>query len=63
MWFLAVSCLAVVMEAKKISFGFSKLSKKPSLIPSKPQQPKDDKVELIDCLEGQSIKLKGQVEF
>ncbi|EDX12652.1 GD20273 [Drosophila simulans] len=42
------------MEAKKISFGFSKLSKKPNILPSK--QPKEEsKVELIKCLEGNEI--------
>ncbi|EDW44828.1 G-patch domain and KOW motifs-containing protein [Drosophila sechellia] len=42
------------MEAKKISFGFSKLSKKPNILPSK--HPKEEsKVELIKCLEGNEI--------
>ncbi|EDV48797.1 G-patch domain and KOW motifs-containing protein [Drosophila erecta] len=42
------------MEAKKISFGFSKLSKKPNILPSK-QQKEESKVELIKCLEGNEI--------
>jgi len=42
------------MDAKKISFGFSKLAKKPNILPSK--QPKEEsKVELIKCLEGNEI--------
>lgn len=44
------------MDAKKISFGFSKVAKKPNILPSK--QPKEEnKVELIKCLEGKEIKL------
>ncbi|EDV42328.1 uncharacterized protein Dana_GF17928 [Drosophila ananassae] len=44
------------MDAKKISFGFSKVAKKPTILPSK--QPKEEKtVELIKCLEGKEIKL------
>lgn len=51
------------MEAKKISFGFSKIKKPnlagPSAIGS--QKSKDgDKVELISCLEGQAIKIVGK---
>lgn len=45
------------MEAKKISFGFSKISKKPNLLPSKENVKEEPKVELIKCLEGQEIKL------
>lgn len=45
------------MDSKKISFGFSKLSKKPNVIASKPQQQKND-IELIDCVEEQNIKVK-----
>jgi len=42
------------MDAKKISFGFSKLAKKPNILSSK--QPKEEsKVELIKCLEGNEI--------
>lgn len=44
------------METKKISFGFSKLSKKPAVISKTPVTEK--KVELIECLEGQTIKIK-----
>lgn len=39
---------------KKISFGFSKISKKPTLL----NKPQEKKVDLIDCLEGQNIKIK-----
>ncbi|XP_017039680.1 splicing regulatory glutamine/lysine-rich protein 1 [Drosophila ficusphila] len=47
------------MDTKKISFGFSKLAKKPSILPSK--QPKEEnKVELIKCLEGKEIKLVAE---
>ncbi|XP_004519610.1 G-patch domain and KOW motifs-containing protein homolog 1 [Ceratitis capitata] len=46
------------METKKISFGFSKIAKKPNLLPSnKAKEKEDSKVELIKCLEGQKIKL------
>ncbi|KAH8332119.1 hypothetical protein KR074_002481 [Drosophila pseudoananassae] len=49
------------MDAKKISFGFSKLAKKPAILPSK--QPKEEKtVELIKCLEGKEIKLVTEKE-
>lgn len=44
------------MEPKKISFGFSKLSKKPTVINRTPVA--EEKVELIECLEGQAIKIK-----
>ncbi|CAH0555909.1 unnamed protein product [Brassicogethes aeneus] len=47
-------------EPKKISFGFSKLTKKLSVFSKPPVLNK--KVELIDCLEGQSIKIKDAVE-
>lgn len=53
-------------EGKKISFGFSKLTRKTSIISSKLNQPKpnldENKVELIDCFEGNSIKLKDPVK-
>ncbi|CAH1110649.1 unnamed protein product [Psylliodes chrysocephalus] len=41
---------------KKISFGFSKLSKKPQII----SKPKEKQLEFVDHLEGQSIKLKNE---
>lgn len=44
------------MEPMKISFGFSKLAKKTTILPNSLKQEK--KVELIECLEGQSIKVK-----
>lgn len=44
---------------KKISFGFTKLAKKPSLVTTLPSTEKTDSapVEYIKCLEGQQIKL------
>ncbi|KAJ8920323.1 hypothetical protein NQ315_011985 [Exocentrus adspersus] len=49
------------MEAnKKISFGFTKLSKKPTVVRAQPLE--ENKVELIECLEGHSIKIKDAVE-
>ncbi|XP_062555162.1 G-patch domain and KOW motifs-containing protein-like [Armigeres subalbatus] len=51
------------MDAKKISFGFSKIKKGnltgPSAIVPKQLQSKD-KIELISCLEGQTIKIVGK---
>lgn len=50
-------------EVKKISFGFSKLAKKTSIVSGKTSEPKtDNKVEYIDCLEGKSIKLKDPIK-
>ncbi|KAF7282621.1 hypothetical protein GWI33_002339 [Rhynchophorus ferrugineus] len=49
------------MDSKKISFGFNKLSKKPNIISAKAPI-EEKKVELIDCLEGQSIKIKDAAE-
>ncbi|KAH8414100.1 hypothetical protein KR222_006867 [Zaprionus bogoriensis] len=47
------------MDAKKISFGFSKVAKKPNILP--PKGPKEEnKVELIKCLEGKEIKLVAE---
>ncbi|XP_034488510.1 G-patch domain and KOW motifs-containing protein [Drosophila innubila] len=47
------------MDAKKISFGFSKVAKKPNILPIK--APKEEsKVELIKCLEGKEIKLVAE---
>ncbi|CAH1970715.1 unnamed protein product [Acanthoscelides obtectus] len=43
---------------KKISFGFSKQSKKPALL----RQPSPPKVELVECLEGHAVKVKDAVE-
>ncbi|XP_044271247.1 G-patch domain and KOW motifs-containing protein [Tribolium madens] len=48
------------MENKKISFGFSKISKKAE-IKSNISKP-ENKVQLIECLEDQSIKIKDCVE-
>ncbi|KAH8369007.1 hypothetical protein KR200_007038 [Drosophila serrata] len=47
------------MDAKKISFGFSKVAKKPNILPSK-QAKDENKVELIKCLEGKEIKLVAE---
>lgn len=50
----------MVEEVKKISFGFSKISKKTTIVSSKliETTKEDTKVQFIDCLEGKSIKLK-----
>lgn len=45
------------MDGKKISFGFSKIVKKTQLN-SAPKK-EEEKVELIECLEGQEIKVSG----
>ncbi|XP_039967481.1 G-patch domain and KOW motifs-containing protein [Bactrocera neohumeralis] len=46
------------MDSKKISFGFSKITKKSNLLPSnKDKEKQENKIELIKCLEGQEIKL------
>lgn len=45
------------MEAKKISFGFSKINKKLNVLTNKETSKTESKVELIKCLEGQEIKL------
>lgn len=47
------------MAEKKISFGFKQVKKQPILLPIKHDDDKDEKngVELIQCLEGQTIKL------
>lgn len=45
------------MTDKKISFGFSKL-KKPALLPGASVVKKPD-VQMIQCLEGQTIKIIG----
>lgn len=45
-------------QTKKISFGFTKVTKKPNLIPNKVNEKKsEDKVQMIQCLEENSIKL------
>lgn len=51
-------------EVKKISFGFSKLTKKTQIVSSSLNQIKSEKsnVELIDCFEGKAIKLKNPVQ-
>ncbi|KAH8312373.1 hypothetical protein KR044_010454 [Drosophila immigrans] len=47
------------MDAKKISFGFSKVAKKPNILPAKAPK-EENKVELIKCLEGKEIKLVAE---
>lgn len=49
-------CVIAQMTDKKISFGFSKL-KKPAFLPGAVQ--KREEVQLIQCLEGQTIKIQG----
>lgn len=51
-------------EVKKISFGFSKFTKKTQIVSSTLNQIKPEKnnVELIDCFEGKAIKLKNPVQ-
>lgn len=44
---------------KKISFGFTKLVKKSTVV--RPQPAEEKKVELVECLEEQSIKIKELV--
>lgn len=46
------------MEPKKISFGFSKLTKKTNIIGQKPKITNEENKELIECLEDQNIKVK-----
>lgn len=52
------------MTEKKISFGFKQVKKQPLLLPFKIESEKDKKndVELIHCLEGQTIKLINEKE-
>ncbi|XP_030373530.1 G-patch domain and KOW motifs-containing protein [Scaptodrosophila lebanonensis] len=47
------------MDAKKISFGFSKITKKPLILATKAVH-EANKVELIKCLEGKEIKLVAE---
>nr|ACZ50718.1 CG10324-like protein [Drosophila buzzatii] len=47
------------MDTKKISFGFSKVAKKPNILPSKTAK-EENKIELIKCLEGKEIKLVAE---
>lgn len=52
------------MTEKKISFGFKQVKKQPLLLPMRIESEKDKKndVELIHCLEGQTIKLVHEKE-
>lgn len=45
------------MTEKKISFGFKQVKKQPLLLPTNLDKDKKNDVELIQCLEGQTIKL------
>ncbi|RLU17346.1 hypothetical protein DMN91_009580 [Ooceraea biroi] len=45
-------------EGKKISFGFAKSIKKPTLVKQVPQEKK--KVDYIECLDGKAIKVIGE---
>lgn len=45
------------MTEKKISFGFKLVKKQPVLLPTKIDIDKKNDIELIQCLEGQTIKL------
>lgn len=47
------------MSEKKISFGFKQVKKQSLLLPSKAEEnaKKDNGIELIRCLEGQTIKV------
>lgn len=48
------------MAEKKISFGFSKLKKPALLVPAgTSNQTKKEEIQLIQCLEGQTIKILG----
>lgn len=47
------------MTEKKISFGFKQVKKTQVLITSNAVIDKKDAVEMIDCLEGQTIKIIG----
>lgn len=48
------------MEPVKLSFGFKRAPKKPCLLPQAKREPDNDgNKQLIDCLEGQAIKVKG----
>lgn len=46
------------MDSKKISFGFSKITKRSNLLSAnKDKEKQGNKIQLIKCLEGQEIKL------
>ncbi|BFF91629.1 G-patch domain and KOW motifs-containing protein [Drosophila madeirensis] len=47
------------MDTKKISFGFSKVAKKPNILQSKVPK-EENRVELIKCVEGKEIKLVAE---
>ncbi|CRK94160.1 CLUMA_CG007679, isoform A, partial [Clunio marinus] len=52
------------METNKISFGFSKVVKKPNLLKTNNENiSKSNKVELIESIEGSSIKLHGKSSY
>lgn len=45
------------MSEKKISFGFKQVKKQPLLPPVKVEENTNNGIELIQCLEGQTIKV------
>lgn len=47
------------MSEKKISFGFKQVKKQPLLLPPRVKENanRDNGIELIQCLEGKSIKV------
>lgn len=45
------------MAEKKISFGFKQVKKQPNLLPTAKTNNDDDGIEMIDSLEGQTIKV------
>lgn len=47
------------MTEKKISFGFSKVKKPPLIQPNNAGKGKLEGIEMIQCLEGQTIKIIG----
>lgn len=50
------------MTEKKISFGFKQVKKQPMLLPIKVDNDKKNEIEMIQCLEGQTIKLINEKE-
>lgn len=45
------------MAEKKISFGFKQVKKQPILLPNNRQNDRNDDIEMIQCLEGKTIKV------
>lgn len=60
--YLSVFCVVYLpekMTEKKISFGFKQVKKPQILIASNAATEKKESVEMIECLEGQTIKIIG----